>query len=204
MSDIRQRTIDTYNNSAKELAEYFRGIGSRIKDIDLAIELAGSPIGPQILEIGCGDGRDAKEMVKRTKHYVGFDISEELIKLAREHVPEGRFEVADAVTYDYPQGLDVVFAFASLLHLNKEEIATVLEKAHTSLKPGGVFFISLKLANEYTEKIKEDRFGTRQFYFYNPDIIKELAGDMYEVAKIDGGFITVGNTEWFEIALRSK
>ncbi len=202
MKNIKQQTIDTYNKSAQELAKYFRGIGSRTKDIDLAIKLADSPEEPRILEIGCGDGRDAKEIVKRSKRYTGFDISEELIKLARQYVPEGEFEVADAVDYDYPGGLDVVFAFASLLHLSKEEVRTVLEKVHESLKPGGIFFISPKLADEYTKKIKEDLFGTRQFYFYNPTIIRELAGDMYQVAKIDGGFITVGNTEWFEIALR--
>lgn len=202
MADLRQTTIDTYNKSAKELAEYFKGIGSRTEDIDLAIELAGSPEQPNVLEIGCGDGRDAKEIVKRTSNYVGFDISEGLIKLACEYVPEGTFEVADAVGYSYPEGLDVVYAFASLLHLNKDEVKDVLDKVYEALKPGGVFFISLKMADEYTEKVKEDKFGTRVFYFYNPEVIKELAGDKYEVADVDGGFVTVGNTQWFEIALR--
>jgi len=204
MNDIRQQTVDTYNKSARELAEYFRGIGSRTKDIDLAIELAGNPDDPRIVEIGCGDGRDAKEIIKRTSSYTGFDISSELIKIARKHVPEAQFEVADAISYDYPSRLDVVYAFASLLHLDKEEVRRVLQKVHTALRQGGVFFISLKLATEYTEKVKEDRFGTRLFYFYNPDIIKELAGDKYEVAKTDGGFVTIGNTQWFEIALRKK
>ncbi|HTE21428.1 MAG TPA: class I SAM-dependent methyltransferase [Candidatus Limnocylindria bacterium] len=204
MADLRQRTVETYNKSARELAEYFRGIGPRDDDIDLAINLAGNPKDPQVLEIGCGDGRDAKAIVQRTPNYVGFDISEELIKLARKHVPKGRFIVADAAGYDYPGGLDVVYAFASLLHLDKDEVEDLFKKVHKALKPGGIFFISLKLAPEYTEKVKEDQFGVRLFYFYNPEVITELAGDKYEVAKIDGGFVTVGNTQWFEIALRKK
>lgn len=202
MTDLRQQTIDTYNKSANELAEYFRGIGSRTKDIDLAIELAGSPKNPKILEIGCGDGRDAKEIVKRTSRYVGFDISEELIKLARQYVPNGKFEVADATAYKYPGNLDIVFAFASLLHLDKDEVRDVLQKIRQALKPGGILFISLKYAPEYTEKVKEDKFGRRIFYFYNPEIITELAGDGYEVAQTGGGFMTAGNTKWFEVALR--
>jgi SAM-dependent methyltransferase len=202
MPDLRQQTVDTYNKSAKELAEYFRGIGSRDDDIDLAIKLAGNPKDPKVLEIGCGDGRDAKTIVTRTSNYVGFDISDELIKLARKHVPEGKFEVADAVNYEYPDGLDVVYAFASLLHLNKDEVKDVLKKVHEALRPGGIFFISLKLADEYTEKVKEDQFGTRLFYFYNPEAIKQLAGDKYEVINVDGGFVTVGNTQWFEIVLK--
>lgn len=102
--NLRQQTVDTYNKSAKELAEYFRGIGPRTDDIDLAIRLAGNSENPKILEIGCGDGRDAKEIVKRTKNYTGFDISEELIKIARADVPDATFEVADATHYDYQGG----------------------------------------------------------------------------------------------------
>jgi SAM-dependent methyltransferase len=200
VTDWRQVTVDTYNKSAKQLAEYFRGIGPRTEDIRLAIKLAGSPPNPHILEIGCGDGRDAKEIVELTRNYTGFDISEELIKIAKQHIPYGNFEVADAISYPYPANdLDVVFAFASLLHLNKDE---VLEKVHEALRDGGIFFISLKLSPEYKEEVKKDQYGTRMFYFYNPKIIKELASNKYEVANQGGGFITVGNTQWFELALK--
>lgn len=200
----KQKTIDTYNKSAKELAKYFRGIGSREKDIDLAIELAGKPENPIILEIGCGDGRDAKEIIKRTNKYTGFDISEKLIDLARQYVPKGNFAVADATTYEYPDNLDVVFAFASLLHLGKKDVSLVLKKVCNALKPGGIFFISLKLTDSYRKELKKDKYGTRMFYFYNPELIAELAGDGYEVANTGGGFVTVGNTQWFEIALRKR
>ena len=80
----------------------------------------------------------------------------------------------------------------------------MLKNVHKALEPGGIFFISLKLADEYKEVIKEDQFGTRLFYFYNPKDIKQLASDGYEVVNEGGGFITVGNTEWFEIALRKR
>jgi SAM-dependent methyltransferase len=199
VKDLRQTTVDTYDNSANALAEYFRGIGPRIKYIDLAFEAAGNPKQPKILEIGCGDGRDAKELVTRGE-YTGFDISKELIKLARAHVPEAHFEVADAATCNYPEGQDIVFAFASLLHLNNAEVRTVLERVGTALKPGGIFYISLKWAAEYTETIKEDKFGTRLFYLYNAEIITELAGQSYEVVQ---SFREVnGHTDWFEIVLK--
>lgn len=184
------------------MAEYFQGIGSRVEDIDLALKLAGDPDNPKVLEIGCGDGRDAKEIVKRTKNYVGFDISEEFIRIAKDSIPTASFEVGDAVTYHYPKNLDVVFAFASLLHLSKEEVKDVLKKVHHSLKPGGIFYISLKLRPEYTEEVKEDQFGKRMFFFYNPKIIAELAGSNYQVVSNNSGFITGKDTQWFEIALK--
>lgn len=202
MTNLRQQTIDTYNKSAKELAEYFRGIGPRVEHIETAFELAGSPQSARSVEIGCGDGRDAKEIVKRADWYLGFDISEELIKIAKTYVPEGQFEVADAATFEFPKNLDVVFAFASLLHLNRDEVKDVLARAYEALKPGGVFFISLKYRPQYVQEVKEDQYGTRLFYFYNADIIAELAGDGYEVAKTWREIH--GHTEWFEIALKKR
>jgi hypothetical protein len=54
LTDWKQATIDTYNKSAKELAVYFRGIGSRVSDIEKAIKLVGNIDNPSVLEIGCG------------------------------------------------------------------------------------------------------------------------------------------------------
>lgn len=204
MTDHRQTTVDTYNKSAQALAEYFKGIGPRVHDIEAAINLARNPKNPRILEIGCGDGRDAKEIKKRAGWYLGFDISKELIKIARKHVPEAKFVVADANTFQYPDDINIIFAFASLLHLNKDELKQTLVRVHNVLKPGGIFYISLKFAPNYEEKIKKDQYGTRLFYFYNTNIITELAGQQYEVAQKTDGFVVHGNTKWFEIALRKK
>lgn len=202
MTDWRQKTIDTYDKSAKELAEYFQGVGARNVDIEKALELIGNPTNPKVLEIGCGDGRDAKEILKHTSNYLGFDASSSFIELARTVAPSAQFEVADAISYSYPKDLDLVFAFASLLHLDKDEVKTVLHKVSGALRQGGIFYISLKYMPEYTEQIKKDQFGERLFYFYTPEIIKELAGEAYETVLEDRQ--TIGKTEWFTIALRNK
>lgn len=200
MTNLRQETVDTYNSSARALADYFRGIGSRKKYIDKAFELAGNPTDPIVLEIGCGDGRDANEILKLTKNYRGFDISKEFINLAKERVPEGEFDVGDAVTYNYPKSLDIVFAFASLLHLNKTEIETVMKSVHKTLSANGILYISLKYAPTYKEVIKEDKYGRRQFFLYNPKLIQKLASTMYEPIYVLRE--TIGHTDWLEIALK--
>lgn len=202
LKNYRQITVETYDKSALALAEYFKGIGSRVDDIEKALELAGNPSSPRIVEIGCGDGRDAKEIIKRTSNYVGFDISEGMINIAREYVPNAHFEVSDAVSYNYPDKTNIVYAFASLLHLDKNEISEVLNKVHESLKSNGIFYISSKYMPEYSEKIKSDQYGERLFYFYNPELIKDIAGDGYE--SVYETRQTLGSTEWFEIALRKK
>jgi hypothetical protein len=56
-------TIATYDNSAQELAAYFAGIGSRLDIIQEALQLAGKPHEAKVVEVGCGDGRDAEDII---------------------------------------------------------------------------------------------------------------------------------------------
>ena len=53
---------------------------------------------PCVLEIGCGDGRDAKRIVRFTKNYLGFDISSGMVELAEKRVPQARFLVRNSET----------------------------------------------------------------------------------------------------------
>lgn len=195
-------TIETYDRSARALAEYFKGIGARVDDIERALELAGAAGNIRVLEIGCGDGRDAKEIVKRVGWYRGIDPSTGLIELAKNELPEVEFVLADAQSYEYPENLDVIFAFASLLHVSKESLPLIFQKAMVALKSGGVFYVSLKERDEYIEEIKKDDYGERIFYFYTPDLIVKLAGNGFETVHVEHQLI--GNTKWFTIALKKK
>lgn len=205
-ANMRDITVATYNNSAHALAEYFRGIGSRVDDIEKAIDLSGVLL-PDVLEIGCGDGRDAQEIVKRVGSYHGFDISSEFIKIAESSVASdiARFTVADAVEFDYGhENYNIVYAFASLLHLDKDEVQDVTQRVHESLRGSGVFYISLKHAPEYEERIQEDQYGTRQFFYYSQDDISQLSEGLFDVHDFSSDFMTVGSTKWIELALVKK
>lgn len=200
MTDFHKLTVQTYDSSAKELAEYFRGIGSRVGDIEHGLKLAGSPERPRVVEIGCGDGRDAAEIVKRAEFYQGFDPSAGLLALAREKVPGADFVLADALSYRYPKDMDVIFAFASLLHVNREDLAKVCEKAADSLRRDGIFFISLKERDSYAEEVKKDEHGERMFYYYTPALVKELASNVFTPVFEDHQLI--GSTKWLTLALK--
>lgn len=202
MTNWYSENIKTYNRSAVALSEYFRGIGPRTTDIEFALMAAGNPKNPKIVEIGCGDGRDAYEITKRTSNYVGFDPSEEMIKLARQHVPGANFVVADGLNFKYPKVQDVVFAFASILHIEKDDLKAVLDNVAKTLRSGGVFYISSKYAADYSEKIKDDAYGKRMFYLYNADIIANMSKIYFEVV---ASFNELrGKTKWFELALVKK
>lgn len=198
--DWNAKTVNTYDYSANELAEYFTGIGARVDDIELGLQLSGSKDDIQVVEIGCGDGRDATEIVPRVSSYVGVDPSEGLLEIARKRLPDVTFVKADALSYNYPENIYAIFAFASLLHVNKSDMQIALEKASRCLRSGGIYYISLKERDDYTEEVKNDQYGERMFYYYSPSIIKDLSAQWFDVVHEDHQ--QIGHTAWFTIALK--
>ena len=198
--DKKVETINTYNATASAMAKKFNDVGARVEDIEKGFSFIDKS-NPFVFEIGCGNGRDAKEILKHTNNYLGIDISKEMIKLARDYATEGRFEVADVENYEFPKNIDIIFSFASLLHSNRNSVQDVLTRASSTLNDGGVFYISLKYDN-YHEGSKTDEFGTRTYYFYTPEDIKELAGNRYEVLFED--IKELRGQKWFIIGLRKK
>ena len=174
----KQQTIDTYNSTAERMAEKFNGIGARVSDIEETLGLF-TKKNPSVVEIGCGNGRDAEEILKRTNKYRGIDVAEKFVELAQKRNPQGRFEVADVETFEFPNNIDAVFAFASLIHVPKSVLQKVFERINASFNPHGLFRISMKYAKEYCEVVKEDEFGTRTYYFYSDKDLSEMLKDFH-------------------------
>jgi trans-aconitate methyltransferase len=191
-------TIDTYNKSAKLYAEKFAGVGPRTKGIDRTFAELGLE-NPRVLELGCGDGRDAAYICEKTTQYKGIDLSVEMVMLAKERLLKGEFEVADICEYGFDDQIDVVFAFASLLHLDKSSFSSVLARSHEALSENGLFWLVVK-EGEYkgAEKIM-DSWGERIFYFYEVEDIKEMAKG-YEI--LFSRFVANGKTNWLNVLLR--
>jgi trans-aconitate methyltransferase len=196
--DKKTQTIQTYSQSAQALAEKFDRLGARTSDIEEVFALL-SKDDPRVLEIGCGNGRDAEVIHAKTNAYLGIDASEGLVALAQTKVPDAKFQVADVETYVFPSGLDAVFAFASLIHSPKEVLRDVFVKIFDALNPGGLFRLSMKCSDVYREVTKQDEFGTRTYYHYSPE---DLVG-------LDSRFVVLKcvtqeyqNQTWVEVLLQ--
>ena len=196
------KTIQVYDDAASRLAKHFEGIGARTYDIELALKLAKVPAGAaRVVEIGCGDGRDAKEIIERVAWYEGFDPSRAMLDIAATRkLKDAPFVLADAINYQYPKDIDVIYSFASLLHSNLQELPIIFNKVVQSLKTGGIFYISLKERDKYTKEIKYDKYGSRMFYYYNLSIIKQIADKLFVSVHEDKQ--KIGKTDWFTIALK--
>ena len=191
-----ETTRMTYETAAARMAEKFRSQGPRIADIERFFGLI-NKVDPTIVEIGCGDGRDAREICKRTVNYWGFDYSISMIELAREYVPRARFSVADAREFDFPENVDGIVAFASLLHLPPEKIRPILVRAFRALAQGGILCLSFKFGTGNLDRT--DEYGVRTYWYYEPeDIIHMLP----EATLVHGETSEVCGQKFFEVFLK--
>lgn len=195
-------TLDTYNTNAEEFVDFFAGIGSRKPLIDRAIELCGVTE-PHVLELGCGDGRDARDILAQTPHYLGIDYAKRFIDIAKRTNPQHteKFRVADMRKFleTNHDSFDIVFAFAAILHLRRDELAALLPRLVESLSPNGLIVLTSKYAAVYKEDLQNDRFGSRWFYYYHPDEILAMMPDTTEAYP---EIRTIGSTTWFELIVK--
>lgn len=195
-----ETTVATYNLAADSYSEKFAGIGARTGDIKKAFETCGKE-NPKVLELGCGDGRDAGEICRLTNNYKGIDISDALIAIAKKKLPELDFEVANMEAFDFTEPVDIIFAFASLLHVDKDHFKVILDKAHEALSDGGVFYISVKYGPYKGAQVVTDQHGDRTFYFYEESDIRELAT---KYAIVETRKVSIGSTPWLDVMLQKR
>lgn len=132
-------TLQFYRRNAEAYAQ--REITSRYARLTKFLALL--PPGAAVLELGCGAGGDSAEMIAKGYEVIPTDGSPELAEIASRRL--GRpvrtllFHDLDAV-----EAYDGVWANACLLHVPRDQLASVLALIHRALKPGGAFYASYK------------------------------------------------------------
>lgn len=109
--------------------------------------LAHVPSGGHILDAGCGSGRDAKVFLDRAFKVTAFDASTSLAKKASEFLGQ-RVDCRRFDEIEYAADFDGVWACASLLHVNRNELHTTVARLCSLLKQGGIFYASFKQGHE--------------------------------------------------------
>jgi len=99
-----------------------------------------APPGRRTLEIGCGEGRVARDLARRGHNVTAIDSSPTLIRYAQAADPAGAYSLADATSLPFADGcFDVAVAYNSLMDI-EDMHAAVLEVGRV-LAPGGRFCV---------------------------------------------------------------
>jgi SAM-dependent methyltransferase len=113
--------------------------------------------GARVADIGCGTGHAIVILAQQfpNSEFVGYDIAEDAIALARQEaadagVDNARFEIRDAATLEIDVPYDVAFVFDAI----HDQIAPaqVLESIHDVLTPDGVFVMFEPAASSHLEE----------------------------------------------------
>jgi SAM-dependent methyltransferase len=158
-------TLDYYNATADAFRE-------RTKDFDLTLQydafLARLPVGAHILDAGCGPGRDAAVFLKRGYRVTAIDASHAMVELATKATGLP-VRLLAFQQIDFDGDFDGVWMMASLLHVPTAEVDDVVRRLTRALKPGGVWYMSVKVGDG--ERRNSDG---RMFYDYTPESLREL------------------------------
>jgi len=102
-----------------------------------------------ILEIGCGTGILARRFLTHGYEYLGLDLNNEMLNIARDEVPKGKFIQGDMRTLSFRQQFDsVLITGRSIVYiLENQEIIDTLTGLYNALRTDGVIIIGFFEAN---------------------------------------------------------
>jgi SAM-dependent methyltransferase len=109
------------------------------------------PKGGNILDAGCGSGRDSAYFQKRGFQVAAFDVSPEIAALASKLIAQP-VRVMTFLDVEFRDEFDAVLACASLLHVAQTDMNNALERLTRSLRVGGVLYASFKYGSGERER----------------------------------------------------
>jgi len=191
------KTFEFYSTRGAEWAEHLRN-GWRPQLDSFLDRLA---TGARILELGCGDGRDAARMIERGFNVHPTDGVPEMARMASERL--GR-EV-DVLPFDRleaQEAYDAVWAHASLLHVEQAELPGILKRVHRALRPGGWHFANYKGGTGG----HRDKFGRYYNYMSEAGLrdAYEAAAtwSSFEIEASEGGGFDGVRLTWLAVTVR--
>lgn len=125
------------------------------------------PEDSEIMDLGCGSGRDSLYFMERGFDVTAVDGSKELCELASIHIGQDVLHL-NYNELDFSDVFDGVWACASFTHNSRKELVEVLGKIHESLKDGGILFMSFKYGD--FDGVRNNKY----YKYYHTKEIKDM------------------------------
>lgn len=164
--DKTELTIKTYDISASEFMDKFMDLKLYKNTLNEFVKYI-KP-GSKILDAGCGPGNIEKFLLEKDKtlRITGIDLSSEMIKLAKNNVPDADYEVKDIRKLNYPKNeFDTIICAFCLPYLYDEEALNFIKNISGFLKPDGYLYISTM--EGHGNRLEKTSFSGNNEMFFN-------------------------------------
>lgn len=150
-----------------------------------------------VLELGCGTGKNTEWLLNKAERIIGLDFSQEMLHKAKAKIFDKRviFKKADLTKYWEIENnfVDLITASLTLEHI--KNLGHIFSQANLKLKKNGLFFISeLHPFKQYSgsKASYETENGSKELEVYIHDISEYI-----DTAK-NNGFQLIVLKEWFD------
>ena len=198
--DPRLATVAAYDAGARAYAAASPVVPESVRtDIEAFAQVL--PAGARVLEIGSAGGRDAALMEQLGLRVRRTDITPAFVDLLREQGHEA--DLLDPLTDELrsPAGpYDGVWANASLLHVARADLGTVLERLRHATRTGGLLRLSVKEGDGEGWSTHGSVPAPRHFTFWRADALRDVvvAAGWTEV-DVRGGIAGKRDESWLEV-----
>lgn len=128
-----------------------------------------------VLDVGCGSGIHLQEYLKRGGECYGIDISEDMIRLARENCPGAEVSVGSVYGLEFRDNFfDVITA--SLVYSCVEDLNAAFTEMNRVLAKDGLFIFTMPHPINYMFRdTKKNVFVPTNSYFDRSMLIRNIA-----------------------------
>ena len=163
--------------------------------------------GRALVDLGCGNGRDALFFAGQGLDVLAIDLSRAAIDLLNQNpVDHARFLCGDFIASDAhkPDSYDYAYSRFTIHAINQKQESMLLQAMFRALKPGGKFFVEVRSVND--PLCGKGKAVERNAFFYDNHyrrfIVREElihafehCGFRVEYAKEQTGFAPYGNDD---------
>jgi 2-polyprenyl-3-methyl-5-hydroxy-6-metoxy-1,4-benzoquinol methylase len=148
-------------------------------DFGHVLQLLDLHAGSSLVELGCGSGWMTRFAARHGVQAEGYDISPEMIAIAREEAErEGLdvvFEAGDYEQLDLGHRFDACLIYDALHHSERPDL--VLAAAHRALKPGGrLLLVEPNWKHRFQGREASDAYGTTELGYSSHRLKKLVRG----------------------------
>ena len=166
MNNDQIHTIEVFDRSAREYNNTIAKLQNYNDTYSYLAELLRD--NQSVLDLACGPANISSFLIKNKRLDVtGIDLSVEMLRLAANAIPSGRFIKASMIDFQVDGKFNLVINGFGLPYLNPEQVNRCLSKCYNALDTGGLLYLSFMDGEKCGFEIPSFNINSEIFIYYH-------------------------------------